>query len=74
MSTLPFEFQCPQCGAQAIMVAAATESQPEHAVCVACGCRSEDLQLALKEAALRYGAKLLQDALRDIPGFKAKPL
>ena len=72
MSTLPFEFHCPQCGENAVVLTTGPEpnAEEELAVCAACGCRSEELQLAVKDGALRYAAKAIQDALGDFPGFK----
>lgn len=73
MSNIPLSAKCPNCGSNAVIRAAVPESDGEPVlVCTACGRKDPPLDFVDKAVALDEAAKLLQDAFRDIPGFKKK--
>lgn len=73
MSTIPLKHKCPKCGSNSIKLAVGAEAEGDtQLVCTACGRKGPALDFVDKADALDKAAKLLQESLRDIPGFKKK--
>lgn len=71
MSLLTPVTKCPKCGHTGIEFAAFSEANLEDQLtCPACGARS--LKSEFTADLVNEVAKGLQDAFRDIPGFKSK--